>query len=187
MLHARDLTRSWEQLVEMAAPARGILAVAESANLGPVQHLLNPPTNAGRGFRLSAPDRLKDLHNQIGSAAVVQLSNRHVGDRRIDMLRQRCRPLHGMTGIRPCRPLRVDESFSGLPEGNRRRGRGVIDRLYGSAICDLICRQLLDPVQKFSNGPLRGVLDWRTDTHAPRRSPGRLVLGDGPTRVAVKK
>ena len=77
--------------------------------------------------------------------------------------------------------------FSGLPERNRGCGRSVIDSLYGSAIRDLICRQLLDPVQKFSDSAVRGILDRRADTHAACCSAGGLILRDGLPGAAVKE
>jgi hypothetical protein len=105
MLHARDLAGRRQQLVEMAAPACRILPVTVAADLGPVQNLLNPPADTGRSYRLCALDWLKCLHNQIGPTCVVQLSNRYVANRGIDMLRKRSCPCFSMTDIRPCRPL----------------------------------------------------------------------------------
>src|SRR4029077_13029893 len=105
MLHARDLNGRRQQLVEMATPACRILPVSVAADLGPVQNLLDPPTDTGRSYRLCGPDWLKYLHNQIGPASVVQLSNRCVANRRIDMLGKRSCPCFGMTDIRPCGPL----------------------------------------------------------------------------------
>ena len=50
----------------MSLPARRILAVAEAAYLGPIQHLLDACADARRGLGLIAPHRLDHFHDERG-------------------------------------------------------------------------------------------------------------------------
>ena len=55
-----------QQLVQMAAPARRILAAAISSHLGQVQDALDPPADAACRFWLRRPDRFQHLEHERG-------------------------------------------------------------------------------------------------------------------------
>src|SRR5262249_49918765 len=55
-----------QQLVEMAAPARRVLARAIPTCLRPIQDGLDTPAHAARGLGFRRPDRLQDLEDQRG-------------------------------------------------------------------------------------------------------------------------
>jgi hypothetical protein len=58
MMAPRQLRRSRQQVIQMAAPACGVLAFTEALGLGRVQDLLNPPAHPSGSFGLCGPDRL---------------------------------------------------------------------------------------------------------------------------------
>ncbi len=62
VLDAPDLRLCRQQMVEMAAPARGVLAPPKPANLGPIQHGLDTARDPARRFRFGV---------QIGSKTFV--------------------------------------------------------------------------------------------------------------------
>ena len=69
MMAARQLRRSWQQVVQMAAPSGGVLAITEAFGLGRVQDLFDPSAHPGGGFGLRRPDRLRTA--RTSSVAMV--------------------------------------------------------------------------------------------------------------------
>jgi hypothetical protein len=55
MLYTAHLGARRQQLVEVAAPARGILAMAKAACCRPIEHSLDPSAKPRRRFRLLRP------------------------------------------------------------------------------------------------------------------------------------
>ena len=73
MMAARQLRRPRQQVVQMAAPPGGVLAVAEALGLGRVQNLFNPSAHPRGGFGLRRPDRLQDRQHVIGGDGIHRL------------------------------------------------------------------------------------------------------------------
>jgi hypothetical protein len=59
MMASRQALPLRQEVVEMAAPARRILAAAQPLRLGRIKHALDPAAKAGSGFRLLVPKRLE--------------------------------------------------------------------------------------------------------------------------------
>ena len=112
MLHFGDLRWPGEQLVQVTAPARRVLARAKAAGGGPVQHVLDPPTQALGGLRLRRPDWLQHLQHVRG----LDRAYRQIADDREGVGRKRLPPLVAMLGIAPARRVRLDERFGAFGE-----------------------------------------------------------------------
>src|SRR5215472_5218916 len=103
----RDLPHPGEfrqQLVEVAAPVRRILAAAIAEYLGLIEDSLDPATQSRCGLRCRRPDRRQYLVNGGG----VDILHRHVADDRPDVLRDSVPPLLAMLGVFPCGAVRLD-------------------------------------------------------------------------------
>jgi len=59
MMASRQALPLRQEVVEMAAPARRILAAAQPLRLGRIKHALDPAAKAVSGFRLLVPKRLE--------------------------------------------------------------------------------------------------------------------------------
>src|SRR5262245_27591810 len=93
------LTVRREEMVEMAAPPRRVLAAAKLADLGPIQDALDAAANSARRLRLRRPDRLEHLQHQ----GRVDRPDRQGSEQRVDIGRERRAPLPPMLWIFPRR------------------------------------------------------------------------------------
>src|SRR5713101_1125778 len=96
----------------MTTPPRGVLAIAETASLRPVQYTLDPAAQPARRFRLRGPDWLKRLHHERG----VDRLHRTRAEDRLRIGRERAFPLGGVLGVPPAGAVRGDTGFRGILE-----------------------------------------------------------------------
>src|ERR1700733_8907182 len=70
MVPAREPLTLWQELVQVAPPARRVLSAAQSSSLGCVKHALYPAAKPRGGFRLLVPQRLEQRKHVIRSDRV---------------------------------------------------------------------------------------------------------------------
>ena len=70
MMAAREPLALRQELIQVAAPPRRVLAAAQPLRLGGVKHALDPTAKAGGGFGLVVPKRLQDRKHVIGGDLV---------------------------------------------------------------------------------------------------------------------
>ena len=136
-----NLGTSLEQVLKVALPARRVLAIAEAACLGPIEHLLDAAAQARPGLRGARPDRLKELDDRrrvdIGD---VELAESGVG------LREARAPLRAVLVVTEARQVLLEICCAALREGHGTCGRlerGLALGLGGSgAVLDRIGAQL---------------------------------------------
>ena len=104
VLDLGNLRRRSQQIVEMAFPARRVIALAETAGSAVIKHRLDALTDARSGFGLRRPDRFEALHDVRG----VDPINRQRAERRLGVCFERVRPLLPMFGVAPARAVRCD-------------------------------------------------------------------------------
>ena len=110
---------------EMPFPACRVLALAQSARLGPVEHRLDAAADAARRRRLLVPDRRQHRHDVGG----VDRRHRQPADDRIGILGERAAPLAGVLGVAPAGALCGDVAVGSLAERHRL---GRLHRLLGA-------------------------------------------------------
>src|SRR6516165_6148452 len=115
-----------QQMIEMTAPAGGIVAKSVTANLSPAQYRLNPAAQSARGLWLARPDRLQCAHDEAG----IDGAYRQLAKRRRDVGIKRVAPLLPVLGVAPAVSMGSDISFGAIVEGN---GLGIFDT-SGSAL-----------------------------------------------------
>lgn len=103
-----------QQVVEMASPARRIVALSEAADRGPAQHAFDAPAHPARGLRLDGPDRLKRFHDKRR----IDRVNREIGEHGVGVAGQCRGPLLRMDGVFPTGPVRGDVGLGALPESH---------------------------------------------------------------------
>ena len=118
-----------QEVIEIAPPSGRVLALAQVARLGGVQHLLDPAAHALCGLVLRLPDRLEHGQHVVGADFIDWYR-----PQRCSMCAQRGPPLLTMFGVDPAVFQRVDyfvgelterwHSRSGISLCVRRVGRG---------------------------------------------------------------
>ena len=66
-----------QELVQMATPARRVLAVAQPLRLGGIKYALDPAAKTGGGFRLLVPKRLEA--ESTSSVVILSTGRRRSG------------------------------------------------------------------------------------------------------------
>src|SRR5689334_20318729 len=115
MFNRPDLGLLREQVFEMAAPARRVIARAIPARRGPIEHRFDPPADAACGFRLCRPYRFDRFHDQPG----IDRLNGEIAELGTDVGFERRRPLGRMLGIPPPGAMRLDVGLGTFPKGHR--------------------------------------------------------------------
>src|SRR5215472_7364662 len=87
MCNTMDLRYRRQQVFDVAAPARGVLALPVAAD-HPIKHTFDPAANPARRLRLGLPNRFEDLHDERRIDGV----DRKIADDRIDIGLKRRRP-----------------------------------------------------------------------------------------------
>lgn len=93
-----------QKRIQMAFPARGILALPIPFHLGPIEDRLDPAAQTARGLCLRRPDRSQRLQYMIRRDS----SDPQLSDRRIRILLDCLRPLVGMLLVLPTGAVVVD-------------------------------------------------------------------------------
>jgi len=75
-----DLRYRRQQVFDVAAPARGVLALPVAADR-PIEHTFDPAANPARRLRLGLPNRFEDLHDERR----IDGLDRKIADDRIDL------------------------------------------------------------------------------------------------------
>ena len=97
MFDPRNLRRLSQELIEVAAPASRIEALAMAARGCPIKDQLDSPAQPRRSFRLGRPNRLKDGQH-VGQ---LDISDQEVANRRLGIDGQGVPPLLGVFGVPP--------------------------------------------------------------------------------------
>ena len=124
MLDPADLRGRGQHLVEMPAPARGILAVAQAAALGPGQHPLDPAAQARCRLGAGGPQRGEHAQHEVG----VDVLHRQVCNGAA-ILRERHPPLLAVLVVLPRDLVGGEVGFDALAEAH---GLGGFESLLGT-------------------------------------------------------
>src|SRR5581483_9710100 len=114
-----------QQLIEMAAPTGGILAVTPASRLGIIQDALDASAQPGCRFRLSCPDRFKDIQHESDIDSLY----RQIADDWIGIRCQRGAPLRRVLLVAPTGTLGSDALVGALLE---RDGLGRFEPCRGT-------------------------------------------------------
>jgi len=125
MLDLAHFCAGRQQLVEMAAPSRGVLALAIATRRCPIEHGFNSPSQPSGRFRLLRPKRLNDLHHE----GCVDALDRQGPHDRLGIGLDRGAPLRGVLGVTPAGTMGGDILFRALLE---RQSFGDIERDLGA-------------------------------------------------------
>ena len=101
-----------QQVFEMAAPPRRVLALPVAARGRPIENHFDPAAHPARGFGLLGPDRLERLQHQPD----IDRLNGQAAEVRIDVGFERRRPLRGVFRIAPAGSVRLDVGFGACSE-----------------------------------------------------------------------
>src|SRR5215472_14162501 len=112
MPDAPYLGASRQKLVEVAAPLRGVLPLAQAQGFCPVQDRLDAAADTTGRFGLLGPDRLQNLEHESG----VDRAHRQVTEDRVGVCDECVTPLLPVLSISPTRLVRCDQLLSGLFE-----------------------------------------------------------------------
>src|SRR5712672_4251852 len=117
MLNAAHLGTRRQQVFQMAAPARRILALAIAARGRPVEDAFYPAAHPARGFWLLRPYRLDRLQHE------PDIDDLHgkIAEHRIDIAFEGRAPLRGVLGVAPARLMGADVSLGAVLEVIRLR------------------------------------------------------------------
>jgi hypothetical protein len=85
-----------QELVEMAAPPRRVLAAAQPLRLGGVKNALDPAAQAGSGFGLVVPQRLQNRKHVMSGDLVHGQATERSG-----VVPQRHYPLRSVPAVAP--------------------------------------------------------------------------------------
>src|SRR4029453_548133 len=97
MLHCTELGAFREEFVEVAAPARGVLALAIAAYSGPIEDHLEAAPGAARGFRFVFPDRAEGSDHEVR----IHVGHRHCAEHRATVSLEGVGPLVHMLAVAP--------------------------------------------------------------------------------------
>ena len=161
-----------QELIEMAAPARRVLAAAQPLRLGGVEHALDPPAQARR--RLPAWRARAASSTPSTSSVVILLTGRwrsRAASWRSDRL-----PLPGVLAAAPGRPHGLDR------RGRRsRRTKRPPTRLWpplgcapppaGSRACEASSRALASGTSRAEPKPISVGLPCQRNKNVQRRPP----------------
>ena len=128
MLDALHLRARGQELVEVAAPSGGILAVPVAPSLRPIENGLYAPAQAARRLGLRRPDWLQHVRHQ---RSVDRLNGQRAEDLS-GVGRERRLPLRGVLGVTPARPMRVYVKIRALAERLRFDARNTLGGLGGA-------------------------------------------------------
>src|SRR5207302_875813 len=115
MLARFTVERRRQELVQVAAPAGGVLATAVAPDPGVVQDALDAPPDPASGLGLLRPDLLKDAKDQGG----VHVLYRQLTDDRPGVGVERGLPLLGVLLVSPARAVGGDVLPGALGEADR--------------------------------------------------------------------
>ena len=132
----------------MAAPARGVLALAIAARGRPVENGFNATAYAAGCFRFLRPDRLKNLQHQ----SRVDCLDRKRSDNGIGIGRQRRAPLRGVLAIAPAGPVGGNLLFCAVAKRHRLSGVKRCLNALGPTGVDRVNALMLEPA--LLGGPL---------------------------------
>lgn len=140
----------WQQVFEVAGPARDVLALAPALGLGEIQDDLHPPPHSPHRLSLGQPLRLQDRQDGIG----IDLPNTGLPDDWVDIGLEGRLPLVTVLLVAPGRAVDGDVFDGCLLEG---------DTLSG--LLDLFCSPFGDRV----NSSVRSVRHLAAAFLAPFR------------------
>src|SRR5262249_42976015 len=92
----------WQDLREMSAPLRRVLARAHAARFCQCENCLNASTKAARRFRFRRPDRLQRCKDVLGG----NFTYGDIPERRVDIGGERASPFLSMLGVTPADLMR---------------------------------------------------------------------------------
>src|SRR5579885_2656250 len=118
MLGLTDLRALRQEIFQVAAPARRVLAGPVPADLRPIENRLDPTSDPTGGLSFFRPDRLNGFHYEPG----IDVRDRKGAEDGIDIGRQGVRPLIRMLGISPAGAVRRDVRFGASLERHGLRG-----------------------------------------------------------------
>lgn len=127
----------WQQVFEVAGPARDVLALAPALGLGEIQDDLHPPPHSPHRLSLGQPLRLQDRQDGIG----IDLPNTGLPDDWVDIGLEGRLPLVTVLLVAPGRAVDGDVFDGCLLEG---------DTLSG--LLDLFCSPFGDRVNSLRSG-----------------------------------
>jgi hypothetical protein len=115
VLDPSDLRRAWQDVIEMALPARGVVAAAVSPGSCTVEDRFDPVAHARRRFGLRVPDGLQ-RRNDVRR---TDFADDYFSHRRVEVPRERGAPLRGVLGVRPRHLVGLEILLRDLLEGQR--------------------------------------------------------------------
>ena len=65
MMPPRQFLALWQELIQMAAPARRVLSTAQPLRLSCIENALDPAAEPGSGLRLAAPERFENREDVV--------------------------------------------------------------------------------------------------------------------------
>src|SRR5205807_3487137 len=170
MLTRFPVERRGEDLVQVAAPAGGVLATAVAPDPGVVQDALDAPPDPASGLGLLRPDLLKDAKDQGG----VHVLDRQLTDDRPGVGVQRVLPLLGVLLVSPARAVGGDVLPGALGEADRA---GLLE-LFLSPVT-LPRRQRVSAAHELPAG-VRGLRASLGEAHIALRSKAHFVRSSMP-------
>lgn len=155
-----------QQLVEVAAPAGGVVALPVAAHGSPIQHRFKPPPQAAGGFRLGVPDRFQNGEHQLQ----IHRVHRQIADHRGGITRKGRFPLSRMLVVAPGWSVCLDVSVSALAEGHGaglfHPGLPFVFFALGQRVDPLM--QLAPHLQRCGSGLRQRYQGYRAEPHLPR-------------------
>ena len=108
-----DLGSGGQDLVEVTAPLRRVLAGAQSPGLGRRQHAFDPAPHPARRLRLGGPERLDHFQHE----SRVDVGHGDVAQDGVGVDGERIAPLLPVFGVLPARLIGGNELLGAFPEG----------------------------------------------------------------------
>src|ERR1700724_2066146 len=115
MLDPPHLGLFWQQIFEVAAPTRRVLALSIAARRSPIENAFDPAAHPACGLGLDCPDRLDHLHDE----PYVDRLHRQRSEDGIDIGAERRRPLRRVLRISPACLMRGDVALGASSECHR--------------------------------------------------------------------
>ena len=132
MPNGRNAATCRKDVIQVTTPARGVFARAVAAGCSPTEDAFDPPPHPIRRLRFLGPDRLQDPDQHAG----IDIGNRHVSDRGVDVGFEGGSPLLGMLGVLPAGAVGIDVGVSLLPKRHRLDHSRARLRPLGGALLD---------------------------------------------------
>ena len=125
VLDPADLGFLRQQVFQVAAPARRVLAGAVAARRRPIEDAFNSAAHPARRFRLHRPYRLDRAQHEPD----IDRLHRQAAEHGIDVGIEGRRPLRGVLGVAPAGLVRIDVLLGASGEAHRpgrvEHGRGT--------------------------------------------------------------